>query len=93
MDNLYAVGETSCNGVHGRNRLASNSLLEGLVFGQRAALQIGKQLCAAAGARDDSRFDLLSRRAVAKIAAGRKALEQRHRDELLQEIQKEQGAG
>lgn len=93
MDNLYAVGETSCNGVHGRNRLASNSLLEGLVFGQRAALQIGKQLCAAAGARDDSRFDLLSRRAVAKIAAGREALEQRHRDELLQEIQKEQGAG
>lgn len=32
MDHLYAVGETSCNGVHGRNRLASNSLLESLVF-------------------------------------------------------------
>ena len=37
MDHLYAVGETSCNGVHGRNRLASNSLLESLVFAQRAA--------------------------------------------------------
>ena len=40
MDNLYAVGETSCNGVHGKNRLASNSLLESLVFSKRAALDI-----------------------------------------------------
>lgn len=37
MDHLYAVGETACNGVHGRNRLASNSLLESLVFAKRAA--------------------------------------------------------
>ena len=37
MKHLYAVGETACNGVHGRNRLASNSLLESLVFSKRAA--------------------------------------------------------
>ena len=36
----YAVGETGCNGVHGANRLASNSLLESLVFAKRAVQKI-----------------------------------------------------
>ena len=42
MPRLYAVGETACNGVHGKNRLASNSLLESLVFAKRAAGTIGE---------------------------------------------------
>lgn len=44
MPGLYAVGETSCNGVHGANRLASNSLLESLVFAKRAAAKITGEL-------------------------------------------------
>ena len=40
MPGLYAAGETACNGVHGKNRLASNSLLESLVFARRAAYKM-----------------------------------------------------
>ena len=41
---FYAVGEAACNGIHGANRLASNSLLEGLVFGRRIGRQVQENL-------------------------------------------------
>jgi L-aspartate oxidase len=44
LPGLYAAGEAACTGVHGGNRLASNSLLEGLVFGMRAARAMAAEI-------------------------------------------------
>lgn len=67
MSHLYAVGETSCNGVHGKNRLASNSLLESLVFAEKAAEKIVADRKA-----DKKMAELMMGGHLGKVAAGRR---------------------
>lgn len=77
---LYAIGETSCNGVHGRNRLASNSLLESLVFAGRAARSV------------TARYETLPDETFAVDAGSytdRRQLAGMYRDMILREIEQE----
>lgn len=71
LPGLYAAGECACTGLHGANRLASNSLTECFVFGRRAALAGLDETAAAAPAIPDWRFDpptAATREAVWKLA-------------------------
>lgn len=85
MDRLYAVGETACNGVHGKNRLASNSLLESLVFAKRAAGQIAGTYTTA---DTENTEELLKKAAMTdeKVYAG---YEKKYKEAVLAAIEKE----
>lgn len=86
MEHLYAVGETSCNGVHGANRLASNSLLESLVFGARAARHLTETWEENNASREEMAG--LAEAAEAQIQKEKDRLPQIYREEVLDEIER-----
>ncbi|MCF2625123.1 L-aspartate oxidase [Fusobacterium perfoetens] len=81
MENLYAAGETSCNGVHGANRLASNSLLESLVFGEIAA----KHICS----KENKDFNISSIKVDLEKYKDTEKLFEEYKDIILKEIEKD----
>ena len=83
MDQLYAIGETSCNGVHGKNRLASNSLLESLVFAKRAIQNLIKEQ-----PKTCKHISMLVQKTKESLSND---YEKEYRDLILQEIKKRGG--
>ena len=76
MSHLYAVGETACNGVHGKNRLASNSLLESMVWARNAARDIAEN------------YEVIEHTPAVNLKLYRKC-DKNYKKDVLDEIKKE----
>lgn len=89
LPRLYAVGETCCNGVHGANRLASNSLLESLLFAKRAAIDIEANFDSFDGLEREYALNNVNYEEYADV----QKLFYGYRRTLLNEIEKERANG